>query len=81
MLFRSERRIQSNLRRLAGDCIIILISHRLACFPDLNGVLWMKDGTGRFADHTTLMLSEPEYAALYSMQTAGEEAAGHEKTE
>lgn len=77
----TERRIQSNLRRLAGDCIIILISHRLACFPDLDGVLWMKDGTGRFADHTTLMLSEPEYAALYSMQTAGEEAAGHEKTE
>ena len=38
-----KKKIMKNLRELARDSIVLLLTHRLALFPELNQVLWMSD--------------------------------------
>lgn len=68
---RTEREIFEELRRLAEDRIIILLSHRLALFPETDGVLYLHDGTGIFGTHTELLKESAEYASLYRIQQTG----------
>jgi len=68
---RTEREIFGELRRLAEGRIIILLSHRLALFPETDGVLYLHDGTGTFGTHRELLEKNPEYASLYQIQQAG----------
>ena len=69
----TEEAILANLRALAGDCVVLLLSHRLRCFPQLDQVLWMEEGAVRTSTHAHLMEDCPAYARLYRAQT-GEEA-------
>lgn len=73
---RTEREIFEELRRLAEDRIIILLSHRLALFPETDSVLYLHDGTGTFGTHEELLEKSAEYASLYKIQQQG--GAGHE---
>ncbi len=65
---RTEREIFEELRRLAENRIIILLSHRLALFPETDGVLYLHDGTGTFGTHKELLERNAEYASLYQTQ-------------
>lgn len=70
---KTEREIFSNLSLLAADRIIILISHRLQLFPQLDHVLFLENGTGVFSSHSELMHENSAYAALYRAQVIGGE--------
>lgn len=64
----TEARIFANLRRWAGDSIVLLISHRLALFPRMDQVLWLENGTVTAAGHDELMRANERYRALYEAQ-------------
>lgn len=68
---RTEREIFEELRRLAENRIIILLSHRLALFPETDSVLYLHDGTGTFGTHSELLEKNAEYASLYQIQQKG----------
>ena len=67
----TEEQVFQNLRALAADSIVILISHRLYLFPQMDQVIWMNDGKITAADHETLMKNVPEYATLFDEQSTG----------
>ena len=68
----TEGEIMEHLRALAGDGIILLLSHRLDRFSELDGVLWMEQGTVLAGSHETLMETCPAYAGLYNAQKGGD---------
>ena len=67
----TEGEIMEHLRALAGDSIILLLSHRLDRFPELDGVLWMEQGTVLAGSHQELMETCPAYTSLYNAQKGG----------
>ena len=67
----TEKEIMKNLRELARDNIVLLLTHRLALFPELNQVLWMSDGRVTVSCHEELVRANADYAALYRMQEKG----------
>ena len=67
----TEGEIMEHLRALAGDSIILLLSHRLDRFPELDGVLWMERGTVLAGSHQELMETCPAYTSLYNAQKGG----------
>ena len=64
----TEEQIFHNLQELGKDCIILLISHRLYLFPQMDQILWMDNGRTTVGDHETLLRQVPAYAALYQEQ-------------
>ena len=68
----TEGEIMEHLRALAGDGIILLLSHRLDRFSELDGVLWMEQGTVLAGSHETLMETCPAYASLHNAQKGGD---------
>ena len=64
----TEAEILRNLRMLAQDRVILLISHRLIHFAQFDQVLWLENGTARVADPTTMMAENPAYAQLVKKQ-------------
>lgn len=68
---KTEHDIFINLRKVASDSIIILISHRLAVFPELEQIIWMSGGKTSVCGHASMMLGSPEYAHLYELQNGG----------
>ena len=68
---KTEREIFAELRRLSENRIVILLSHRLALFPETDGVLYLHDGTGTFGTHRQLLEESAEYASLYETQQEG----------
>ena len=72
---KTEAEIFSNLRQMAGDAVILLISHRLYLFPQMDQVVWMEDGGITVAPHETLVKEVPEYEAMFAAQEGG---AGYE---
>lgn len=69
----TERLVFENLKRLAADRIVFLLSHRLYLFPELDQVIWMENGHGHTSTHEELMKTEPEYAKLYLEQEGKED--------
>lgn len=68
---RTEAQIFENLKELAKDSIVLLISHRLYLFPELDQVIWMDSSTQQVGTHQELMKSVPDYAALFHAQEGG----------
>ncbi|WP_418937148.1 ABC transporter ATP-binding protein [Megasphaera massiliensis] len=67
----TERKIFEHLRQSYRDCIILLISHRLSLFSELDQVIWLNpDGMAVTADHKTLYETNDDYRRLYRMQQA-----------
>lgn len=73
----TEKKIMANIRQMASDSIVIIISHRLSFFPQLDQVIWLGGGSARTADHQTLMQECDEYAELFRLQQEG--GGHHEK--
>ena len=44
---------------------MLLISHRLYLFPELDQVIWMNEGKTQTGTHEELMRENPEYAELF----------------
>lgn len=66
---KTEARILQRLRRSSLRRIILLISHRLTVFPQLDQVIWMQpDGAVKVADHRTLYEQDSAYRHLYDLQ-------------
>lgn len=69
---KTEQEVFENLRRMTKDCIVLLISHRLYLFPEMDQVLWLENGKVQPGTHEELMKTVPEYARLYQAQKEGE---------
>ena len=64
----TEVRIFENLRRLTRVCVVLLISHRLSLFPQMDQVLWMENGRVSVGSHEGLMRENVHYRMLYEAQ-------------
>lgn len=58
-----------NLRKMAADSIVILLSHRLYLFPQMDQVMWMENGKVAVGTHRQMLARFPEYARLYEVQS------------
>ncbi len=66
---KTEKEIISHIRELSKDSIVILISHRLSLFPQLDQVLVLHgDGTFSLNKHDILMKEDKVYQHLYLLQ-------------
>ena len=68
---KTEEEVFAHLRKLASDSIVILLSHRLYLFPEMDQVLWMEDGKVTAGTHEQILARFPEYARLYEAQADG----------
>ena len=68
---KTEDIVFANLKRYAKDKIVILISHRLYHFPEMDQILFMQDGHIAVGSHQALCQSQPGYRSLYESQTGG----------
>lgn len=68
---RTEEEIFAHLREMAKDCVVLLISHRLYLFPQMDQVLWMEKGRVIAGTHEELLHKQPDYAAIYQAQEGG----------
>ena len=53
---------------------MILLSHRLYLFPEMDQVLWMEAGKVTAGIHEQILAKFPEYAGLYEAQADGADA-------
>ncbi len=74
----TERQIMAGLRARAQGSVIVLISHRLTTFPELDQVVWMEDGRAQVSTHAGLMQDCPAYRAFYLKQ-AGKVSGNDER--
>lgn len=74
----TEKQAFVNLQALAKDSIVLLISHRLYLFPEMDGVIWMEDGKAVTGTHEELLKIVPEYENLYTSQVHTTENGGTE---
>ena len=78
---KTEEAVFANLRKLASDSIVILLSHRLYLFPQMDQVLWMEDGKVTAGTHEQILEKFPEYARLYEAQADGADAHSTQEEE
>ena len=71
---KTEKEVFDNLRKLTADSIVLLLSHRLYLFPEMDQVLWMEDGKVTAGTHEQVLEKFPEYARLYEAQADGADA-------
>lgn len=74
----TEKQAFVNLQALAKDSIVLLISHRLYLFPEMDGVIWMENGKAVTGTHEELLKTVPEYENLYTSQVHITENGGAE---
>lgn len=65
----TEQKIMGNIKPLLADSITVLISHRLAIFPQLNTVLWLDNKVA--ATHKEQLATNAQYARAYALQRGG----------
>ena len=68
---KTEAQIFANVKELARDSIVILISHRLYLFDQMDQVIWMDEGHTKVGTHEELLAKVPSYAELCRDQTKG----------
>ncbi len=52
---KTEEEVFANLRKFTADSIVILLSHRLYMFPQMDQVLWMEDGKVTAGTHEQIL--------------------------
>ena len=68
---KTEQEIFDNLKKIAEGRTILLISHRLKLFPQMDKVLFIEKGHAAFASHEDLLRTNQIYAGLYGVQMNG----------
>ena len=71
---KTEETVFANLQKFTADSIVLLLSHRLYLFPQMDQVLWMEDGKVTAGTHEQILAKFPEYARLYEVQADGADA-------
>ena len=66
----TEKEIYKHLRSEYQDTIIILISHRLVLFKDLDQVLFIDNGQVEVSTHEALLKNNEKYKKMYTLQEA-----------
>ena len=69
----TERQIFQELKEQSKEEIILLISHRLYLFPQLDQVIWMEDGRTVTGTHEELLKKVPEYRKLFLEEGGAED--------
>ncbi len=69
----TESRIIENIRSNFPDKIIVLISHRLAVFPQTEKVLFFENGKVICSSHAELLLYNGSYKKLWDSQKGGKQ--------
>lgn len=64
----TETCIFANLRILCKNSILILISHRLSLFPQMDRILYLENQTVSVAGHEELLRTAKHYRILYETQ-------------
>ena len=67
----TEEQVFEALRELTKENIVLLISHRLYLFPQMDQVLWMEGGSVTAGTHETLLQTVPGYQVLFADQKGG----------
>lgn len=70
---RTEHEIIKQIRSLAKEKIVLLISHRLSLFPTFDQIIWLDDNGETVGTHQNLMETNPHYRQLYCAQQTGGE--------
>lgn len=78
---KTEEQVFQNLKAFAKDSIVMILSHRLYLFPEMNQVIWMEDGKTAVDTHESIKKAYPEYAKLYEVQASTEARAEVEHRE
>lgn len=65
---KTEHEIIRNIKEHYKDCIILLISHRVACFEQADQVILVKNGRTVCGTHEGLLETSPVYHALFALQ-------------
>ena len=67
----TEAEAFAHLKKLASDSIVLLISHRMYLFPQMDQIIWMDNGETKVGTHEELKAQIPEYAQLFEAQEGG----------
>jgi ABC-type multidrug transport system fused ATPase/permease subunit len=69
---KTEGRIVESLRIRYRDSVILLVSHRLSVFPDVDRIVFLRaDGPAEYGSHGELLSRSRLYAEIFSLQNAG----------
>lgn len=72
----TEEKIIANLKKNYANSLIILISHRLAIFNQIDEIVLLQNGTAEYGTHQQLMESSALYANIYNLQRMAGESHG-----
>ena len=65
---KTEEQVFDNLRKMTTGSTVLLISHRLYLFPELDQVIWLENGEAKVGTHEELEGNTPDYAAQFDAQ-------------
>ena len=65
---KTESNIFRNLKEITKDNIVLLISHRIYLFENVDKVLWIEEGKSYFADHLTMLKQNKSYKMMFDKQ-------------
>ncbi|MBU3160741.1 ABC transporter ATP-binding protein/permease [Clostridium frigoris] len=69
---KTEEEIIKNLKNNYKDSLIILISHRLTIFKDVNHIVFLNnDKTANYGTHDELLKSSVVYRSIFNLQSTG----------
>ena len=74
----TERQIFANLKEQSKNNIVLLISHRLYLFPQMDQIIWMEDGKTVVGTHEELLANMTEYRKLF-MEEGGAQGENGQK--
>lgn len=69
----TERKIISSLRENYRDCAILLLSHRISSFRDMEQVILINEGRTCCGTHEDLMHTSKVYREIFMLQEEGED--------
>lgn len=70
-----EKRILSVLKQKYSDRLIVIFSHRLDCFEQMDQVILLKDGSAVYGSHAQMLEEEDLYRSLVHHQKESDDHA------
>ena len=64
----TEKQIFANLKEQSRENMVLLISHRLYLFPQMDQIIWMDNGKTTVGTHEELLQKVSAYATLFTTQ-------------
>lgn len=64
----TEKEVFANVRAMTRESIVLLLSHRLYLFPQMDQIIWMDEGKTTVGTHEELLQKVSAYATLFTTQ-------------